>query len=1077
MFGKGNFDGQFRTTPNVSIRGATKSESKEQLLKRAHHERLQREAQRNETSSAVKIQSLVRGHLARVRQKKQVRKELESLYQAVVKGEKRCDLPTLHNLGVLLLHCWSPAIDQPVFAWYSQMLVKQRQEVLAVMLVDTDWQFLVCRLLSVATSYLLDTRENLASSLRFMQVFTCQENYSANGLAILTKVYKFLIKDSYFAKIRKLIDTKIPPLLAVTTRPPTPLSEEILQMVLRPLDIVDGVQDRAMVNNILRQLCENIFCGELTEQVRLFILPSLASHSQFPLTKLVQSLLSSDGSLAVSRTTSMLYSFLAISRNGLASILPGNEQTFLAVLTHLCCGAISTRTVDEPDDSDTESITDMELDMNDPECLTEQCISILNNKDFVNHLISLAEKAGETQPVLSFSGVSGSVHTSSSVSCIRYLCTICHQLLLHNTQALHDYCLLYTLAFRPNFLHQLWAIITTTSQPSIFGSPTPLISLLSRGIKMSARERDEIVPQLAVFSSMFGYLLVTIHDTEFYNTGQTILTKGKAWMPFTLSELVPMSLHLRDIALGLVELAFPESRPSVREDYRQAVNSVRTVSQEMDDCPTDIAIWSHMFKSVVGIVRQLYNRDTRRQFCPSTHWINPKITLPLDRPQDISFRRSRIRAYRPFRGLRVFTRDELEETGPPLTTKEVRLATVLRELPFTISFGQRVLVFQNLIQRDKQEHQGDRVNFMQGPHIDLLVRRNYIYEDSFDKLSRDNEPNLRLKMRVQLVNAAGLDEAGIDGGGLFREFLSQLLKAAFDPNRGFFALTLDQMLYPNPTANQLHGDSTQHYFFIGRILGKALYENMLVELPLATFFLSKLLGQTLINVDIDHLDSLDPELYKNLLYLKTYDGDVQDLGLDFTIAVEDFGENRIELLKAEGDEIAVTNENRIEYIHLVADYKLNRQIKQQCNAFRAGLSDVIGMDWLRMFSSKELSTLISGAEHEISVADLQGHTNYSGGYEMNHPTITAFWQVVTGFDEEQKRSLLKFVTSCSRPPLLGFKDLDPPFCIQNAGSEPERLPTASTCMNLLKLPDFRDAVVLKKKLIYAIESGAGFELS
>ena len=69
-----------------------------------------------------------------------------------------------------------------------------------------------------------------------------------------------------------------------------------------------------------------------------------------------------------------------------------------------------------------------------------------------------------------------------------------------------------------------------------------------------------------------------------------------------------------------------------------------------------------------------------------------------------------------------------------------------------------MLVFQNLIQRDKQEHPGDRVNFMQGPHHDLLVRRNYIYEDSLDKLSRDNEPNIRLKMRVQLVNAAGLEE-------------------------------------------------------------------------------------------------------------------------------------------------------------------------------------------------------------------------------------------------------------------------------------------------------------------------------
>ena len=50
------------------------------------------------------------------------------------------------------MHCWSPDLDQPIFAWYSQMLVKQRQEVLGVMMVDTDWQFLVCRLLSVATS-------------------------------------------------------------------------------------------------------------------------------------------------------------------------------------------------------------------------------------------------------------------------------------------------------------------------------------------------------------------------------------------------------------------------------------------------------------------------------------------------------------------------------------------------------------------------------------------------------------------------------------------------------------------------------------------------------------------------------------------------------------------------------------------------------------------------------------------------------------------------------------------------------------------------------------------------------------
>ena len=69
---------------------------------------------------------------------------------------------------------------------------------------------------------------------------------------------------------------------------------------------------------------------------------------------------------------------------------------------------------------------------------------------------------------------------------------------------------------------------------------------------------------------------------------------------------------------------------------------------------------------------------------------------------------------------------------------------------------------------------------------------------------------------LNIFSSVGLDEAGIDGGGLFREFLSQLLRAAFDPNRGFFVLTKDQMLYPNPTADQIHGDSSPHYYFIGQ---------------------------------------------------------------------------------------------------------------------------------------------------------------------------------------------------------------------------------------------------------------------
>jgi ubiquitin-protein ligase E3 C len=59
----------------------------------------------------------------------------------------------------------------------------------------------------------------------------------------------------------------------------------------------------------------------------------------------------------------------------------------------------------------------------------------------------------------------------------------------------------------------------------------------------------------------------------------------------------------------------------------------------------------------------------------------------------------------------------------------------------------------------------------------------------------------------------------------------------------------------------------------------------------------------------------------------------------------------------------------------------------------------------------------------------------------------------------------------------GFKELMPKFAIRDAGRDSERLPTASTCVNLLKLPMYTDERILKAKLLQAINSGAGFDLS
>ena len=91
-------------------------------------------------------------------------------------------------------------------------------------------------------------------------------------------------------------------------------------------------------------------------------------------------------------------------------------------------------------------------------------------------------------------------------------------------------------------------------------------------------------------------------------------------------------------------------------------------------------------------------------------------------------------------------------------------------------------------------------------------------------------------------------------------------------------------------------------------------------------------------------------------------------------------------------------------------------------------------------------------------------------------------QVLATFSHEEQRDFLKFVTSCSRAPLLGFAYLEPRMCIQMSGGvltdgATDRLPTSATCMNLLKLPPYQDKKQMRQKLLYAIKAGAGFELS
>jgi ubiquitin-protein ligase E3 B len=150
-------------------------------------------------------------------------------------------------------------------------------------------------------------------------------------------------------------------------------------------------------------------------------------------------------------------------------------------------------------------------------------------------------------------------------------------------------------------------------------------------------------------------------------------------------------------------------------------------------------------------------------------------------------------------------------------------------------------------------------------------------------------------------------------------------------------------------------------------------------------------------------------------------GDINDLSLFFKIDEGVFGNIVTKEIKYGGSNIPVTKENRFEYIYLLADYKLNRQCYAQYDAFIHGFRSIISSQWLQLFSPRELEKLISGQNENFDLNDLKPFVKYEGGYSELSPTIRHLWEVLQDFNAQDKALFLKFVTSCSRPPVGGFK--------------------------------------------------------
>lgn len=383
----------------------------------------------------------------------------------------------------------------------------------------------------------------------------------------------------------------------------------------------------------------------------------------------------------------------------------------------------------------------------------------------------------------------------------------------------------------------------------------------------------------------------------------------------------------------------------------------------------------------------------------------------------------------------------------------------------------RVLEFDNKKNYfDRQLHS----NKNEDSKLAIQVRRDQVFLDSYRSLffkSRDEFRDSKLEIQFK-------GEQGIDAGGVTREWYQVLSRQMFNPDYALFTPVAsdETTFHPNRTS-YINPEHLSFFKFIGRIIGKAIYDGSYLDCHFSRAVYKRILGK---QVSLKDMENLDLEYFKSLMWM--LENDITDvITEDFSVETDDYGEHKIIDLVDNGRNIPVTEENKLEYVQLVVEYRLTTSVAEQMNNFIAGFHEVIPKELVAIFDEQELELLISGLP-DINVDDWKNNTTYNN-YSPSSIQVQWFWRAVKSFDNEERAKLLQFATGTSKVPLDGFKALSGAngtckFSIHRDYGLTDRLPSSHTCFNQIDLPAYETYETLRGSLLLAVTEGhEGFGLA
>jgi len=307
-----------------------------------------------------------------------------------------------------------------------------------------------------------------------------------------------------------------------------------------------------------------------------------------------------------------------------------------------------------------------------------------------------------------------------------------------------------------------------------------------------------------------------------------------------------------------------------------------------------------------------------------------------------------------------------------------------------------------------------------------------------------------------------LNENAQDFGGPAKELLNEISSSIFDPSSGLFYLTPNSRnkegFYQDKYLPNDYNDVFRNeYYAIGVFIGIVIRTGFLQDLPFAPLVWDFLGGKEITTNDVFQYH-ISFEKYINSL--KTNEFAIMEFRFE--------NWNGIEIIYNNRNKDGFIPQNEIEQYVNDALLYLKSSLLTPLYHIKEGFTDNTGFNSEPMLSGSRLSKLTQG-NNIITIEQFKQYCVIDGYSGLNDPYILRFFRVIEHFDNYQRQSLLKFITTSTRFPR---KEHTPDFKIKICKSihvDPDTpLPLAATCFNKLFLPPYSTDDICEKKILQAI---------